>query len=157
MATKCFTSISLRETEKVRASKRFELVELVILAPGQMKTQKEATAIRLQIEEVKQMQTEAMKRAREAEMRREGIPIDKSDRDAYSDRRYTKREDRDDRRKDKSRDKERSRSSRKDRDDRKDRDRGDRDDRRGRDDRDRRDRSRSRDRGYEILNPQKVE
>lgn len=116
--------------------------------PGQMKTQKEATALRLQIEEVKQMQAEAMKRAREDEMRREGIPISKSDKDAYSDRRYTKRDDRDDRKRDKrdkSRDRESSRSSRRDRDDRKERDR---DDRRGREDRDKRhDRSRSRDRG----------
>ena len=94
MATKCFTLISRRETEKVRSPlPRFELLELVILAPGQMKTQKEATAIRLQIEEVKQMQAEALKKGREDEMRREGIPISKSDRDAYSDRRYTKRDD----------------------------------------------------------------
>jgi hypothetical protein len=113
LATKCFTLISRRATKRVRSLSRFELLELVFfLAPGQMKSQKKATALRLQIEEVKQMQAEALNRAREDEMRREGIPISKSDRDAYSDRRYTKRDDRDDRRRgrrDRSRDREISR------------------------------------------------
>ncbi|CAG5091729.1 Oidioi.mRNA.OKI2018_I69.PAR.g13216.t2.cds [Oikopleura dioica] len=131
--------------------------------PGQMKTQKEATALRLQIEEIKRMQQEQMRKAREDEMRREGIPISKSDRDAYSDRRYTKRDDRDRDRDRRDRDRGRDRRSRdrdrrrsRDRDDRRgdrdrdgrrgDRDRGDRDDRRGGREEER-SRDRSRDRG----------
>ena len=165
--TKCSTSISRRAIEKVKSIIFRSLFSFCnLLAPGQMKTQKEATALRLQIEEIKRMQQEQMRKAREDEMRREGIPISKSDRDAYSDRRYTKRDDRErdrggrggDRGRDRrSRDRDRRRS--RDRDDRRgdrdrdgrrgDRDRGDRDDRRG-GGREERSRDRSRDRGRSV-------
>ena len=58
----------------------------VCLAPGQMKTQKEAVALRLQIEEIVKMQSEMRRKAREAEMEREGIPLSRDQ--VYKD--YTK-------------------------------------------------------------------
>merc|ERR1739848_707641 len=48
--------------------------------PGQMKTQKEAVALKLQIDQQKKMQEEQRDRRRRAEMEREGIPMDSQDR-----------------------------------------------------------------------------
>ena len=41
-----------------------------------MKTQKEAVALKLQIDKLKEMQREQRERSRRAEMEREGIPMD---------------------------------------------------------------------------------
>lgn len=41
-----------------------------------MKTQKEAVALRVQLEEIRKAQQEQMRKAREAQMEREGIPLD---------------------------------------------------------------------------------
>lgn len=49
-----------------------------MLAPGQMKTQKEAVALRLQIDELKKMQQEQRDKVRRDEMTREGIPIERA-------------------------------------------------------------------------------
>lgn len=95
--------------------------------PGQMKTQKEALALKVKIDELRAMQTDVKRKTREEAMRREGIPLNRDEEDGYRNRRFNRgRDDRDHR----------------DRDSR----RGDRDDRRHRDDRggSRRDRSRER-------------
>ena len=44
-----------------------------------MKTQKEALALKLKIDELRKLQEETRRKAREAEMRREGIPLNRSE------------------------------------------------------------------------------
>ena len=49
------------------------------LAPGQMKTQKEALALKVKIDELRSMQDDASRKGREADMRREGIPLNRDE------------------------------------------------------------------------------
>ena len=44
-----------------------------------MKTQKEALALKLKIDELRKLQEETARKAREAEMRREGIPLNRDE------------------------------------------------------------------------------
>ena len=44
-----------------------------------MKTQKEALALKLKIDELRKMQDEVRRKTREAEMRREGIPMNRGE------------------------------------------------------------------------------
>ena len=44
-----------------------------------MKTQKEALALKLKIDQLRELQRETQRKAREAEMRREGIPLNRSE------------------------------------------------------------------------------
>ena len=48
-----------------------------------MKTQKEAVALRVQIDELKRLQEEQRRKTRRAEMEREGIPMDSRDQVFY--------------------------------------------------------------------------
>ena len=48
-------------------------------APGQMKTQKEALALQLKIDQLREMQADQLKRHKEAEMMREGIPLNRDE------------------------------------------------------------------------------
>ena len=79
----------------------------IFSAPGQMKTQKEALALKLKIDQLRELQALTAKKTREAEMRREGIPLNKDEERGYKDRRFNRddrgrggdrRNDRDDRR-----------------------------------------------------------
>jgi len=56
--------------------------------PGQMKTQKEAIALKLKIDQLRELQEETRRKAREAEMIREGIPLNKDEERGYKDRRF---------------------------------------------------------------------
>merc|ERR1712235_166241 len=55
--------------------------------PGQMKTQKEAIALKLKIDQLRELQEQTRRKAREAEMIREGIPLNRDDRGGRDDRR----------------------------------------------------------------------
>ena len=57
-------------------------------APGQMKTQKEAIALKLKIDQLRELQEETRRKAREAEMIREGIPLNREEERGYKDRRF---------------------------------------------------------------------
>jgi len=56
--------------------------------PGQMKTQKEAIALKLKIDQLRELQEETRRKAREAEMIREGIPLNREEERGYKDRRF---------------------------------------------------------------------
>ena len=57
-------------------------------APGQMKTQKEAIALKLKIDQLRELQEQTRRKAREAEMIREGIPLNRDEERGYKDRRF---------------------------------------------------------------------
>merc|ERR1712212_245768 len=61
--------------------------------PGQMKTMKEALALKVKIDELRKMQEETRRRTREVEMRREGIPTTRDDRDKDRQRHYNRDRD----------------------------------------------------------------
>ena len=62
--------------------------DFIFLAPGQMKTQKEAIALKLKIDQLRELQEETRRKAREAEMIREGIPLNRDEERGYKDRRF---------------------------------------------------------------------
>ena len=53
-----------------------------------MKTQKEAIALKLKIDQLRELQEETRRKAREAEMIREGIPLNREEERGYKDRRF---------------------------------------------------------------------
>merc|ERR1711980_42897 len=64
--------------------------------PGQMKTQKEALALKLKIDELRRLQEEVRRKQRDETLRREGIPLNREEEDGYRDRRFNRgRDDRD--------------------------------------------------------------
>ena len=78
--------------QKLAATKLWQMyyvkVFISVLAPGQMKTQKEAIALKLKIDQLRELQDETRKKAREAEMIREGIPLNRVEERGYKDRRF---------------------------------------------------------------------
>ena len=78
--------------QKLAATKLWQMyyvkVFISVLAPGQMKTQKEAIALKLKIDQLRELQDETRKKAQEAEMIREGIPLNREEERGYKDRRF---------------------------------------------------------------------
>ena len=83
--TYCSSRLDFKQNPLVQASNK---VFISFLAPGQMKTQKEAIALKLKIDQLRELQEETRKKAREAEMIREGIPLNREEERGYKDRRF---------------------------------------------------------------------